>query len=207
MEVQQIAEGLWRWTGYYEEWKENVGCVFLEAPDAIVLIDPLIPPDGERRFLAALDRDVRREGKPVHVVVTIFWHTRSAGELARRYGARVWAPSGARAAVQRRTEAVSDVFRADDDLPGGMQAFASGRSTELVLWIPAHRALVPGDSIIGDDEGGVRLCPASWLPSSVRHPQLRAALRQLLDLPIEGILVSHGEPVLAGGHRALAAAL
>jgi hypothetical protein len=207
MDVSELAPGLWRWTGYHEEWKEDVGCVYYEAPDAIVLIDPLVPPEDRQRFLAALDRDVERAGTPVHVFVAIFWHARSAGDLARRYGARLWAPSGARAAVQKRTDAVTDTFRPGDALPGGMQAFASGRRTEHLLWIPAHRALVPGDSMLGADEGGVRLCPESWLPASVRHPQVRAALRPLLDLPVERILVSHGEPVLSGGRHALARAL
>ena len=150
---------------------------------------------------------MKRERKPVHAVVTIFWHARSAGVLARRYDARLWAPSGGRTAVERRTEVVTDVFRPGDVLPGGIQAYASGRSTEHVLWIPPHRALVPGDSILGDDEGGVRLCPESWLPQSVRHPKMRAAMQPLLELPIERILVSHGEPVLAGGRDALARAL
>jgi glyoxylase-like metal-dependent hydrolase (beta-lactamase superfamily II) len=207
MEVTELAPGLWRWTGYHEEWKQDVGCVYLEMPDAIVLIDPQIPSEDEARFLAALDRDVKRERKPVHVVITIFWHARSAGALAPRYEARIWAPSRGRAAVQRRTEAVTDVFRPGDVLPGGIRAYASGRSTEHVLWIPSHRALVPGDSILGDDEGGVRLCPESWLPQSVRHPKMRKALQPLLELPIERILVSHGEPVLEGGRAALARAL
>ena len=88
MDVDELAPGLWRWTGYHEEWKQDVGCVYLEMPDAIVLVDPLIPSEDEARFLAALDRDVKRERKPVHVVITIFWHARSAGALARRYGAR-----------------------------------------------------------------------------------------------------------------------
>jgi glyoxylase-like metal-dependent hydrolase (beta-lactamase superfamily II) len=207
VDVVELAPGLWRWTGYHEEWKQEVGCVYHEAPDAIVLIDPLIPPKDHERFLHHLDRDVARTRKPVHVVVTIFWHARDAGDLARRYDARLWAPSGARAAVQKRTGAVTDTFRPGDVLPGGIEAFASGRRTEHVLWIPAHRALVLGDSILGDDDGGVRLCPESWLPASVRHPQLRAALTPLLELPIERILVSHGEPVLTGGRDALARAL
>ena len=67
MEVTELAPGLWRWTGYHEEWKQDVGCVYVEAPDAIVLIDPQIPSEDEARFLAALDRDVKRERKPVHV--------------------------------------------------------------------------------------------------------------------------------------------
>jgi hypothetical protein len=36
---------------------------------------------------------------------------------------------------------------------------------------------------------------------------MRAALEPLLELPIERILVSHGEPVLTGGRDALARAL
>jgi hypothetical protein len=32
-------------------------------------------------------------------------------------------------------------------------------------------------------------------------------MRPLLELPIERVLVSHGEPVLRGGHAALARAL
>jgi hypothetical protein len=109
--------------------------------------------------------------------------------------------------VQKRTKAVTDTFRPGDTLPGDVHAFASGRRTEHVLWIPAHRALVPGDSILGEDGGGVRLCPESWLPASVRHHHMRAALEPLLELPIERILVSHGEPVLTGGREALARAL
>jgi hypothetical protein len=37
--------------------------------------------------------------------------------------------------------------------------------------------------------------------------ELRDALRPLLDLPVELVLVSHGEPVLAQGRDALAEAL
>jgi hypothetical protein len=41
----------------------------------------------------------------------------------------------------------------------------------------------------------------------MRHPELRAALRPLLDLPVELVLVSHGEPVLTNGRDALSDAL
>ena len=33
MEMLQIAPGLWRWTGYHEEWKEDVGSVYYESSD------------------------------------------------------------------------------------------------------------------------------------------------------------------------------
>ena len=37
--------------------------------------------------------------------------------------------------------------------------------------------------------------------------ELSDALRPLLDLPVEMVLVSHGEPVLSGGREAIACAL
>jgi glyoxylase-like metal-dependent hydrolase (beta-lactamase superfamily II) len=102
---------------------------------------------------------------------------------------------------------VTDAFRPEDRLPGGIEAFRTARRTEIVLWIPRHRAVVPGDVLLGDGEGGLRMCPESWLPSGTGHRELAASLRPLLDLPVERVLVSHGEPVLAGGRDALAAAL
>jgi hypothetical protein len=51
------------------------------------------------------------------------------------------------------------------------------------------------------------MCPESWLPKSTRHPELAESLAPLLALPVERILVSHGEPVLENGRDALAAAL
>jgi hypothetical protein len=207
MHVEEIEAGLWRWTAYHDEWKEDVGCVYAETPDGVVLIDPLVPSDAAERahFLQSLDLDVERAGpSTVHVLVTVFWHTRSAHEIVERYGARVWAPSSARAAVARRAGAVTDAFRAGDALPGGIEALASGRSTEVVYRLPAHRTLGPGDVILGAEDGHLRLCPESWLPQGTGHRELRAALGPVVDLPVERVLVSHGEPVLDHGHEELA---
>lgn len=207
MKVVRVEEGLWRWTAYYEEWRDEVGCVYYEAPDAIVLIDPLVPTEQSARFWEALDRGVKRADVPVHVLITVFWHARSAGEIVRRYGGRLHAASRARAAIQRRTNAVTNVFRPGEPLPAGIEALASGRATEVVYWIPEHRALVPGDVILGHNDGGLRLCPESWLPAGVDHVRLRKALKPLLDLPVERVLVSHGEPVTENARARLAEAL
>ena len=211
MEVERLADGLWRWTAPHpdwdasEGWDRDVACVYYEAADAIVLVDPLVPAgEDEVPFWKALDRDVRRARLPVHVLITIFWHVRSAAAVMARYDARLWAPSRARAPIERRTGKVTDVFRPGDALPGGVESFASGRRTEVVFWIPAHRTLVPGDAILGANGGGLRLCSASWLPRGVGPEKLRATMRPLLELPVERVLVSHGDPVLSGGREALA---
>lgn len=73
-----------------------------------------------------------------------------------------------------------------------------------MYWLPDVRTLVPGDRILGADGGGLRLCPESWLYwVGVDLNGLRSLLDPLLELPIERVLVSHGEPVLHGGNEAL----
>ena len=186
MNVAELAPGLWRWTALHPDWKQGddreqeVGCVYYEAAGATVLIDPLVPPERER-FFDALDHDVERRGRPVAILLTCKWHARSAGELAERYGA-VDAP------------------------PTGVDAFALPEVDETVWWLPEHAALVAGDVLLGA-LNGVRVCPDSWLDSRSSPASIRAALRPLLDLPLERVLVSHGEPVLKDGHSALERAL
>ncbi len=207
MDVLEVAPGLWRWTGYHEEWREDVGSVYCETRDGIVLVDPIVPPEDPERFWRALDRDVRRLDAHVHVLVTVFWHARHAAAMVERYGARVWAPRSGKAAVARRAGVVTDPFAPGDRLPGGIEAFRTARAAEVVYWIAEHRTLVPGDVLLGDGGGGARMCPESWLPSSKKHADLAASLEPLLDLPVARILVSHGDPVLSGGRAALEKAL
>ena len=81
MDVQQLAEGLWRWTTH------RAGSVYYEAPAAIVLFDPLVPAGEEAKFLAYLDRDVERVGLPVSILLTARRNERSAPFLRERYRA------------------------------------------------------------------------------------------------------------------------
>jgi glyoxylase-like metal-dependent hydrolase (beta-lactamase superfamily II) len=207
VDVLQLAPGLWRWTAYHEEWRQEVGSVYHETRDGVVLVDPLVPGDEEARFWNALDRDVQRTGGAVHVLVTVFWHTRSARAIHERYRARVWAPARGEKAIARRAGAVTDAFRPDDPLPGGVVAAPTARANEVVYWLPGERTLVAGDVLLGDASGGLRLCPRSWLPERTSVALLAESLRPLLELPLERVLVSHGEPVLTGGRAALEAAL
>jgi len=212
MRVDELAPGLWRWTGLHPDWKptdggpngweQEVGCVYYEAPDAICLVDPLVPPEDSDGFWTALDRDVERAKRPVAALLTVPWHGRSAPELVGRYGAELWASA---AALGADGPAVTHPYQVGDPLPGGLVAFEA--AAEIVYWIPEHRAAIPGDILLGDGAGGVRICPPSWLPKGTTLENLRDSLRPLLDLHVERILVSHGEPVLAGGRAALARAL
>lgn len=160
-----------------------------------MLVDPLDPPPVVRR--------------PEHVLLTVFWHGRSTGELD---AAHVWAPSRSAQPLRNRGVDVTDVFRAGDELPDGIRAFATPRAAEVVYWLPQHRALAVGDVLLGAGakpratDDALRLCPEGWLGKGT-HDELRAALRPLLELPVERILISHGAPILRDGGAALEAVL
>ncbi|MGH3112571.1 MAG: hypothetical protein ACRDOP_03800 [Gaiellaceae bacterium] len=196
-----LAPGLHRWTarhpdadpspdpGSAADWGPDVASVAYEAPDALVLVDPLVP-DDRADLRDALDALVGRHGRRVSILTTLGFHRRSKEELAARYDA--------------------STSRARKTLPAGVETVQIKGAGETMVWLPEPRALVPGDRLLGADGGGLRLCHDSWLrylPSGMRTAGLRDALRPLLDLPVEMVLVSHGEPVLRGGRDAIARAL
>ena len=193
--AEPVAPGLWRWTaphpawcpgaepGSAGDWDPNVGCVLAVDAGRAVFVDPLLPAD-EAAFWAWSDEAVG--SRPVHVLTTIRFHGRSREAVAERYG--------------------GELVTSLRSLPPGVQPFRFRDADETMFWLPAHSALVPGDRIIGDDAGSVRLCPETWtsyLKPPLSEAGLRARLRPLLDLPVHRILVSHGAPLLSGGAGAL----
>jgi hypothetical protein len=191
--MNEVAPGLHVWTAPHpawhpgaepespDDWPQDVGCVAFEAPAALVLVDPLVTD------WAPLDVLVERCGAPV-VLTTMRFHSRSRDEVVSRYGAVL--------------------ARHDESPPEGVQRIPIENGDETMVWLPGPRALVPGDRLLGDGAGGLRMCPESWLrylPTGL--DALRDGLRVLLELPVELVLVSHGEPVLRDGRAAIEAAL
>ena len=189
----EIVPGLWRWLAVHPEWKPEddweqiVGCVLYELDDVSVLIDPLLPRDDREGFLDWLDG--RLAGRLVSVLTTIRWHRRDRTALAARYGA-------------------ASTPRAWNEAPPGVKPQWLKGAGEIVYWLESAGALVPGDSLIADGLGGLALCPESWLEDvSVDHRGLAGLLAPLLELPVERVLVSHGEPVLDDARAALGRAI
>lgn len=194
----QIASGLWHWSAPHPEWNPQaapgssgdwdplVSSVLYELLDVVVLIDPLLPSDAREQFLAWLDE--RIAARPVSILTTIRWHSRDREELAERYRAntrRVW-----------------------NYLPAGVEPRPLWGTDETLCWLPGVAALVAGDSLIGGADGVLRVCPQSWLDDvRANRAEVAGQLRALLVLPIERVLVSHGESTLRYGHRALARAI
>jgi hypothetical protein len=196
----ELAAGLYRWTaphpawrpgaapGSPDDWPKLVGSVLYEPGEGAVLIDPLLPPPGEQRELLLGWLDERLEGRPVSILTTIRHHRRDRDLLAARYAGR----SG----------------RAWNAVPPGVEPKPLRGAGETDYWLPGAGALVFGDRLLGDGRGGAMLCPESWLREvSVDRAGLAHQMRPLIELPVELLLVSHGEPVLRDGRAALARAI
>ncbi len=188
MQALEIAPGLYRWTAPHpdwdpgDDWAQDVGCVLYELEDTVALIDPLLPREDREGALAWLDAKVA--GRDVGILTTIRWHSRDRRELALRYRAQT---AGAWNAV-----------------PAGVVPRRLRGAGEIVFWLPRVASLVPGDSLLGDGEGRLTLCPESWLKDEhVDQRGLVARLQELLELPVERVLVSHGAPVLRDGRAAM----
>jgi len=191
--LAEIAPGLRRWTAWHEEWKQEVGSLALRTDAGLVLIDPIDPPPEVRN--------------PDHVLLTVFWHARSAGELGAE---RVWAAKRGVRRLKNRGVDVTDAFDDSDvELPGGIRVFETARESEVIYWLPSHKSIAVGDVLLGAGakphatSEPLRLCPERWLEKK-KYRDLRKSLTPLLDLPLERILMSHGDPVLRGGKDALA---
>ena len=92
-----------------------------------------------------------------------------------------------------------------DDLPKDVTAQPAWFPGERTLWIPAQNALIVGDSL---PNGGAM--PDAWLASDWAkgtREEYNEKLSPLLDLPIELLLPTHGDPVLDDAQNALRHAL
>jgi glyoxylase-like metal-dependent hydrolase (beta-lactamase superfamily II) len=189
--VEELRPGLWYWTAVYPTWDDNVvGSYAWDSGSTLVLLDPLSPPTLVDELAA---------GKEVATVLTCDWHDRSAPELVERLGAPVHAPAGGQGSLDAQH------FSLGDELPAGVVAHPATHPGEVTLWIADAGALVVGDALVVKD--GVLKIPETWLDEGDSVADVQERLAPLLELPVELVLTTHGEPVRESGAEALRGAL
>lgn len=207
--MRELRPGLWHWQAAHPEWTpeqrwpRDVSSYAVDDGERLVLIDPQTVPET----LLGL----ARQREPV-IVLTQPWHERDARALAKDLGVAVWTPPADTAqdfidkfhvtAEQagngspdldwlRAGEAEAHWVAAGDKLPIGIEAFVGREHNDLELWIPVHRAVVFGDTLV---DFGFGFGFNDWLKGGVTHDEIKRRLRPLLDLPIELVLPTHGAP-------------
>jgi hypothetical protein len=197
-----VAPGLWVWRVEHPDWAPGLGwerlvastCV--ESGGEVALLDALAPPADAGAVWERLNARA-----PTMVVVLKPDHVRDVDEFVGRYGARAFGPPLFWRDDIPETEL--EPIDPGSELPGGLRALYDGRGRmETPLWLPEQRALVFADALTAPG-GELRVWATPW-----HEERALPALRALLDLPFEHVIVSHGEPVhdRAAYERALAIA-
>jgi glyoxylase-like metal-dependent hydrolase (beta-lactamase superfamily II) len=189
VEVRDVADGLWIWRLEHPRWKPGQGwepvvastCV--ESGGETLLLDPLAPPENASDFWARLDAH-----PPTAIVVLKPDHIRDVDLFARRHGACAFGPRLFFRNDVPETEL--GFIEPGSRLPGGIVALYDGRGrNETPLWLPEQRTIVFADALTAPG-GELRV----WA-SPAHEERALPALRALLELPFERLIVSHGEPV------------
>jgi hypothetical protein len=188
-ELIDVAGGLWLWRQPHPAWREGfdwepeVASFAVESRGEALLLDPLAPPPGAREVWERIEAL-----RPRAAVVLKPDHVRDIDLFVRWYGVRAFGPYLFWRDDVPHTEL--EPVRPGDELPGGLQVLHDGRGAmETPLYLPEQRALVFADALTapGDE---LRVWHTPW-----HEERTLPALRALLALPFEHVLVSHGEPV------------
>lgn len=185
-----MAPGLWLWRQPHWEWREGddwepeVSSFVAESRGEIVLLDPLAPPPVAGR--AVYER--LEASRPTAVVIVKPDHLRDVDPFVHWYGIPAYGHWRFERGEAPRTELTA--IYPTDELPGGLRALYDGRGMgETPIWLPEQRAIVFADGMTAPG-GPLRVW---WTP--LLEQATLPALRAMLDLPFERVLVSHGEPV------------
>lgn len=192
-EIRDVTAGLWLWRTEHPGWQPGQGweplaastCV--ESEGQILVLDPLAP----RRRAGQLAEHVWERldaRRPTAIVVLKPDHVRDVDLFVARYGARAFGPD--RFLRDDVPETELEPIYPGSELPGGLVALYDGRGrNETPLWLPEQRMLVFADALTAP-EGELRVWGTPW-----HEKRALPALRALLELPFEQVIVSHGEPV------------
>lgn len=188
-ELRDVAPGLWIWRlehpGWapHVSWEPPVTSTCVESGGEVALLDALAPPED------AIEIWERLDARPPTVVVVLKPdHVRDVDLFVRRYGARAFGPDLFFGGDAPETEL--EWIGEGSVLPGGLVALYDGRGrNETPLWLPEQRVLVFADALTERD-GELVVWGTPW-----HEKRVLPALRELLDLPFEHVIISHGEPV------------
>jgi Metallo-beta-lactamase superfamily len=193
--MKEIVPGVYHWTAFHPGIRQDVHS-YLYAP-ARVLIDPMIPEGG----VEALARY-----RPERILLTNRHHYRRSDELRERFGCPVLCHE----AGLREFAGAPQVrgFAFGDEVALGIDALELDAicPEETALHLRDARALALADSVIRRRDGALAFVSDYLLgdePERIKA-DIRAALRRLLEVDFDALLLAHGDPLTSGGKAALA---
>jgi glyoxylase-like metal-dependent hydrolase (beta-lactamase superfamily II) len=187
--IRDVAPGLWIWRvahpdwGPDVDWEPAVTSTCVESAGEVILLDAMAPGDDGAAVWERLDAL-----RPSVAVVLKPDHVRDVDLFVGRYGAHGYGPRLFFRHDIPETEL--EPIEPGSELPGGLVALYDGRGRdETPMWLPEQRALVFADALT-ERGGELRVWGTAW-----HEERVLPALRAMLELPFEWVVISHGEPV------------
>jgi len=199
--MREISPGIWHWQSPHPGWDQEQWWPALVSSYAIalgadlLLFDPLAVPDELRLRATAVvltapqhERDSHRLDLPVHTPPADTWR-----DWVDKFGVdpdRVRGMESPDLGWLRAGDGEGQ-FHDPGEWPFGITAFAGREHNDLILWVPAVRAIVTGDTL---SDFGAGLDVQLGGRKHTDRSEVAGRLRSLLDLPIELVLPAHGNP-------------
>jgi glyoxylase-like metal-dependent hydrolase (beta-lactamase superfamily II) len=185
VEIRDVASGLWIWRAQHPQWKPGedwqplVTSTYVESGGERLVIDALSPGTAGEELWKRLDNR-----PPTLAAVTIADHVRDIDEFVNRYKVRGFGPRLFYPDDIPKTRL--EIIEPDKILPGGIIALYDGRGRlETPLWLPEQRVIVFGDALT-ERAGVLRVWSSRW-----HEKRALPAMRELLQLPFERVIISH----------------
>jgi hypothetical protein len=187
VEIRDVAPGLWIWRAKHHHWKPGddwqpiVTSTYVESRGEKVVIDPLVPKIPSEELWKRLDNK-----PPTMAAVTIADHVRDIDEFVSRYHVHAFGPKLFYPDDVPKNQL--EIIEPDRVLPGGLVALYDGRGRlETPLWLPEQRVIVFGDALT-ERAGVLRVWSSPW-----HEKRALPALRELLSLPFQQVIISHAD--------------
>ncbi len=183
--IFDLEPGLWIWCARHPFWAPGddypqvVVSTFAESGGEKVLIDPLAPSLDSIDIWTRLDRS-----PPSMIIATMPDHIRDLDLFVKRYNSKAYGPLfyfPEQVPHTRLKPAVAEV-----ELPGRILPLFDARGrAETPIFLPGHRYIVFGDALM-ETNGELRVWDSPW------HTKRELpALRDMLALPFEKVIISH----------------
>ncbi len=184
-----VTPSLFAWQAFEPSVNCDLSSCALDTADGLVFIDPIDLAD------AALARLLQGR-KPAAIILTNGNHSRAAGTLRDRLGAKVLASIDASG-----LDLIPDATLAAGEItPGGMEVVPVPGAGPGEIALVGHGIACIGDALIHLPPEGLRLLPAKYCADT---GQMRHSLRKLLSYQFQVMTFAHGAPLVGPVHRHL----
>ncbi len=183
--ILELDLGLWIWRARHPFWSKGddyqqvVTSTFVKSGGETIIIDPLAPSLDCIGLWERLDKD-----PPTMAVITMPDHVRDIDIFVKRYGSKPFGPRFFFPDQVPHTELTPLI--SEEKIRGNITPLYDGRGrAETPIWVPEKHVIVFGDALT-ESAGELRIWDSPW-HSKREIPALRA----MLDLPFEKVIISH----------------